>query len=336
VSGIEDMAVVELAELGGAGIEPGDGGLRLRHARPAALLEAGMVVAVYRELRFEVPRPKALLGDAAVRRLTAAVTEAARATRPGLRSFRLAAAGSDSAIFRRLAAVIETATALREDPVDGEMLIRVRPYREGVTGGWEALFRLTARPLSTRAWRVCNRPGGLNATVAVALNEMLGFDSHGGYLNLMCGSGTLLVERALAGPHGRLVGVDIEQDALACTRTNLAAAGVGQGAELLAADVAEPDVEGRLQAVAGGFTAIAADVPWGDAIGSHEANLGVHRSVSRLAATLLVRGGRFGIVSHEIRLLRQVFELDRSWRVVSRRQVSHGGHNPAVLVLERV
>ncbi|HET8986218.1 MAG TPA: methyltransferase [Trueperaceae bacterium] len=339
VSGIEDMAVVELAELGGVGVEPGDGGLRLRHPRPAALMEAGMVAAVYRELRFDVPRPKALLGDAAARQLTAAVSEVAHAARPSMRSFRLAAAGSDSSVFRRLAAVIQTTTSLREDQVDGELLVRVRPYREGVSSGWEALVRLTSRPLSTRAWRVCNRPGGLNATVAVALNEMLGLDRRGGYLNLMCGSGTLLVERALAGPHGRLVGVDIDQEALECTATNLAAAGVGQGAELVTADIADPTVERRLREAAGsdgGFAAIAADVPWGDAVGSHAANLGLHRSASRLAAGLLARGGRFGVVSHEVRLLRQVFELDPLWRVVSRRQVAHGGHNPVVLVLERV
>lgn len=339
VGGIEDMAVVEIAELGGVAIEPGDGGVRLLHPRPTALLRAGMLAAVYRELRFAVPRPKALLGDAAVKRLTAAVTEVARAARPAMRTFRLAAAGADSAVFRRLAGAVEVATSLREDRLDGQLLIRVRPYREGQAGGWEVLIRLTPRPLSTRAWRVCNRPGGLNATVAVALNEMLGLDPEGAYLNLMCGSGTLLVERALAGPHGRLVGVDIEQAALECSATNLAAAGIGQAAELVCADVNEPALLQRLRDAssgAAGFTAVAVDVPWGDAVGSHEANLGLHGAVSRLAAGLLARGGRCGVVSHEIRLLSQVFQHDPLWRVVSRRQVSHGGHNPVMLVLERV
>jgi 23S rRNA G2445 N2-methylase RlmL len=333
------MAVVELTEAGAAAIEPGDGGLRVRHPRPGALLEAGMVGAVYRELRFAVPRPKALLGDAAARRLAGAVVDVARAAQPGMRSFRLAAAGSDSAVFRRIADLIAATTSLREDRADGELLIRVRPYSEGGGGGWEVLLRLTPRPLSTRAWRVCNRPGGLNATVAVALNEMLGLDRDGAYLNLMCGSGTLLVERALAAPHGRLVGVDIDRQALECTATNLAAAGVAQAAELVAADIADPALEQRLLAMAGaagGFTAIAADVPWGDAVGSHDANRGLHLSVSRVAMRLLAPGGRLGVVSHEIRLLKEVFERDGQWRVVSRRQVKHGGHNPVVLVLERV
>lgn len=361
VSGIEDMAAAEIAELGGSTIEPGDGGLRFRHTRPAELLKAGMLSAVYRESRFAVPRPKALLGDAAVRQLTATLSEVARAARPQLATFRLAAAGADSAVFRRVAGALESMTALREDPDDGQVLVRVRPYRSGQGSGWEVLMRLTPRPLSTRSWRTCNRPGGLNATVAVAVNEMLGLDQRGAYLNLMCGSGTLLVERALAGPHGSLVGVDADASAIECTATNLSAAGVGGEAVLITGDVNDPALVGRLRAEFGprfgagheagheaghgagpgtglgaGFGSIAADVPWGDAVGSHGENLGLHRAVARMATELLTPDGRLGVVSHELKVLKQVFEHDPAWRVVSRRQVSHGGHNPVVLVLERV
>src|SRR5690606_7526257 len=120
---IVDMAAAELVEAGCLTVEPGDGGLRLTHPRPSALLRTGMVSAVYREVRFEVPRPKALLGDAATRRLAAAVAETGRSSRPPMTTFRLAAAGADSAVFRRLAAVLEARTALREDQVDGELLL---------------------------------------------------------------------------------------------------------------------------------------------------------------------------------------------------------------------
>lgn len=338
VAGIEDLAAVELAELGGTAIEPGDGGLRFVHRHPAALTDSGMLAAVYRELRYAVPRPKALLGDAAARTLAAAVGRAARAYRPAMRTFRLAAAGSDSAVFRRLAASLAAGTGLVEDQTDGELLIRVRPYHQAQESGWEALVRLSPRPLSTRAWRVCNRPGGLNANVAVALNEMVGHDPHGAYLNLMCGSGTLLVERALAGPHGLLVGLDSEQDALTCSATNLAAAGVSAGVDLLRGDATDQSLAARLLEHSGGagFSVIVADVPWGDAVGTHAANRNLHEAVARLAAGLLLAGGRCGIVSHELRLLKQVFELDPAWKTVSRRQVAHGGHNPVVLVVERV
>ena len=357
VKGIEDLAAVELEELGAADVRPGDGGLRLRHERPSDLLDARMVAAVYRELRFAVSRPKALLGDAAARRLALAVAEVARAPDGhAMRSFRLAAAGSDSAVFRRLAAELERVTGLREDSADGEVLIRVRPYRDVEGGGWEVLVRLTPRPSSTRAWRTCNRPGGLNATVAVAVNELLGVAAGGSYLNLMCGSGTLLVERALTGRYKRLVGVDSDANAVACSAENLASARVGADAELVVADVRDPELPSRLLGGVGsggaaetaaavpvgrglvpvGFSAIAVDAPWGDAVGSHAENEELHDAVFGQARRLLAPDGRFALVTHEVRLLRRLLERHRGWRVVSRRQVAHGGHNPVLLVLERV
>src|SRR5690606_32638455 len=146
------------------------------------------------------------------------------------RTFRIAAAGADSPVFRRLSEELARATALRHDPQDGELLLR---FRRGGPG-WEALLRLTPRPLSARSWRVCNMAGGANATVAAAMADLAG--TGGSYLNLMCGSGTLLVERALAGPGGPCVGVDVSSEAVECARRNLAAAGVE--AELLVDDVA--------------------------------------------------------------------------------------------------
>ena len=38
--------------------------------------------------------------------------------------------------------------------------------------GWEALVRLTPRPLSARPWRVCNLPGALDATAAHAMARL--------------------------------------------------------------------------------------------------------------------------------------------------------------------
>src|SRR5690606_11306387 len=324
VRGIEDLASAELEELGAVDVRPGEGGLRLRHPRPSVLLDAGMVSAVYRELRYDVARPKALLGDAAARRLAAVVSE----TAGSMRTFRLAAAGSDSTVFRRLGAGLEQATRLREDRVDGEMLVRIRPFREADESGWEVLVRLTSRPLSTRSWRTCNRPGGLNATVAVALNDVLGFDATDRYLNLMCGSGTLLVERALAAPYQRLVGVDIEASALACSADNLASAAVGSDVELIAGDVrdrglAELLLDGLRAGGTGGFSSVAVDAPWGDAIGSHRENEELHQAVFRLAAAVLAPRGRFGLITHEVKLLRRLLDRDHDWKVVSRRQVAH-------------
>jgi tRNA (guanine6-N2)-methyltransferase len=319
VVGIEDLAAAELRALGASAVSPARGEVGFEHARVAEVLRRSRLVsAVYRPLRFDVPRPKALLGDAAFRRLAGAVGEVARAG--GMRTFRIAAAGADSPVFRRLSEELARATALRHDPQDGELLLRIR--RAGP--GWEALLRLTPRPLSARSWRVCNMAGGANATVAAAMADLAG--TGGSYLNLMCGSGTLLVERALAGPGGPCVGVDVSSEAVECARRNLAAAGVE--AELLVDDVAREGFR-----IPGAFDVVAADAPWGDAVGDHAANEALYRALLATARRHLAPGGRFVLLSHEVRLVERLLR-EGGWRTVASRRVEHGGHVPLLLVLE--
>ncbi len=307
-------------------------GLRVRAAGAGRLLGSRLASAVYARLGFRVPRPRALLGDEHFRRLAGALRDTAGSP-PRFRGFRFAAAGSDSAVFRRLATALEGATGLAFDPEAGELLVRVRPDPHGE--GWEALIRLTPRPLSARPWRVCNRPGGLNATLAAAMNRLAGERPGDRYLNLMCGSGTLLVERFLAGPAAALTGLDVDEEAIACTRRNLGAAGAGEACRLLAADLRSAPLPES------GFDVIAVDLPWGDAVGSHQDNVRLHPAALEAAARLAAPGARLVLLTHELRLWRRVLS-DQAlagpapWRLDRELRVAHGGHFPHAYLLRRV
>ena len=333
VGGLEELSTAELLAAGAKELEPVRGGLRFTHHDPGSLIELlRSVSGLFRELRFAVPRPKALLGDQALRDLSSAIV--ASASGHEMRSFRLAAAGADSVVFQRLARELSATTGLQHEPLEGSMLIRVRPYGSSDRGaeksGWEVLLRLTERPLATRSWRLCNRPGGLNSTVAYAMNELLGNDPRANYLNLMCGSGTLLVERAISGVAGRLVGVDIEQTAIDCAGTNLAAAGVSDY-QLLTVDIRDLTRE-----LVGGFEEIAADAPWGDAVGSHATNEELHLRLLGIAAELAVPGAGFALLSHEVKISERLLPQVPAWSVESSKRVEHGGHRPLLLLLRRV
>ncbi|HZJ10547.1 MAG TPA: THUMP domain-containing protein, partial [Trueperaceae bacterium] len=68
VDGLNDLAAEELRALGADLLSAAPDGLRFVHDAPYRLCrQARLVSAVYRELRFAVPRPKALLGDEAMR-----------------------------------------------------------------------------------------------------------------------------------------------------------------------------------------------------------------------------------------------------------------------------
>lgn len=332
LEGLAGLLREELAASGADVLSEHPDGLRVRAAGAAKLLGSRLASAVYARLGFPVPRPRALLGDEHFRRLAGALRETAGSP-ARFRGFRFAAAGSDSAVFRRLAASLEVATGLPFDADAGELLVRVRPDPHGQ--GWEALLRLTPRPLSARPWRVCNRPGGLNATLAAAMNRLAGERPGDRYLNLMCGSGTLLVERFLAGPAAALTGLDADAEAIACTRRNLAAAGAGRACRLLASDV-------RSAALSeGGFDVIAVDLPWGDAVGSHQENVRLHPAVLDRAARLAAPGARLVLLTHELRLFQRVLSEQAlaepaPWRVDRELRVAHGGHFPHAYLLRRV
>ncbi|MBX3143948.1 MAG: methyltransferase domain-containing protein [Trueperaceae bacterium] len=332
--GLESFASEELTALGAA-CAPAPGGLFVDPRGAAKRLKSLRTVgAVYRRLEFAVPRPKALLGSGHFRRLSTVVSEVARAGGP-FTALRIAAAGADSTVFRRLAEALSESVGLPVDQTGGDLLLRVTPTRSADAGGWEVLVRSTPRPTSTRPWRVCNLPGGVNATVAVVMNRLVGEADGDDYLNLMCGSGTLVIERALSTPRAaRLTGVDISPKALACARANASAALAGSSArvstiEWLEADVSELDLGGS-------YSAITADAPWGDAVGVHADSRRLHRDLLDCAARAASENAAFALLTHEVKIANDAIAASRDWRVERSLRVSHGGHNPLLAVLRRV
>src|SRR5207245_442476 len=78
-------------------------------------------------------------------------------------------------------------------------------------------------------------PGALNATIAAAMVRLVEPRRGDRFLNLMSGSGTLLVERLLLGGGAVAAGVDHDPEALAAATANASAAGLA--APLCRADV---------------------------------------------------------------------------------------------------
>ncbi len=193
----------------------------------AEVLQLRTAVAAFVVHHFDVPRPRSLTSGDHLARIVGAMYDSLRVG--GSDSFRFEAAGSDSAVFARLAELLHEATGLAHDPEHGELVVRVargHATRPDVDPGWDVLVRLGPRPLSARRWREVDFPGAANATIAAAMSRLAGLGPHERVLNLMCGSGTLLVERLLTGPAAVAVGVDDDPAALEAATANLRAAGL--------------------------------------------------------------------------------------------------------------
>jgi tRNA (guanine6-N2)-methyltransferase len=334
LEGLEPFGSDELSERVGRYVEyrerPAAGKLRFRYSGDLrALLELRSIVAVYLVRQFMVPRPKALLGH---QHLTALLDQIAmaRALFPNdaYRTLRLGAAGEDSAVMSRLKAELAQHTGLQIAPDEGDLLLRLR--RAAAGAGWEVLVRLSPRPLATRAWRVCNRPGAPNATLAYAMMRLSAPQPDDAIVNLACGSGTLLVERLALGPARSAIGCDIDRAALGCARQNLRAAGYDRQVQL------EPWDATRLPLVDRSATLICSDLPFGQLSGSHSDNTALYPQIFAEATRIAAPGARMVLLTHEVRLLEDVAsDYIDAWRQDDMVRVRSGGMTPRVYLLRR-
>lgn len=94
--------------------------------------------------------------------------------------------------------------------------------REKLTVG----LRLTDIRHRQRTWRGQERPGSLRPTLAASLIALADCRPEDVFLDPMCGSGTILVERGLWGPVAELLGGDSDDAAVRIARQNLERAGL--------------------------------------------------------------------------------------------------------------
>jgi predicted RNA methylase len=286
--------------------------------------------AVYLVQHYAIPRPQALLGHQHLTQLLKLISTV-RSMHPAgtFTTFRIAAAGSDSSVFQRIKGEIASATGMMPQDEEGDLLLRVRKA-DLQRDGWEVLVRLTPRPLATRAWRVCNMEGALNATIASAMLQLTEPQRDDRVFNLMCGSGTLLVERLLLAPAAVIGGCDSDPIALRCAADNVRAAGFLDQVDLFEMDVA------NLPLPDGCIDVVCADLPWGQLVGSHEANTALYPKVLREAARIAAPGARAVFITHEIRLMERVLrdQADR-WQVRQEIRVFQGGLHPRIYLLDR-
>jgi 23S rRNA G2445 N2-methylase RlmL len=171
--------------------------------------------------------------------------------------------------------------------------------------------------------------GALNAAVAHAINWLTQPDGRDTYLNIGCGSGTLLIERLLAAPARRAIGCDTSSEALNCAITNVAAAQLSGRCELQNWDAT------ALPLGNASVDVITADLPFGHLVGSHSENLTLYPALLHEAARVARRDACCALLSHEVRLMERLLADMPEWLIDDVIRVGQGGLHPRIFLLRR-
>lgn len=210
------------------------------------------------------------------------------------KTFTIYCAGSDSTEVVQIKEYIKDTYKLI-DSEDADLKI----YIHKPSDMWEVSAQITARPLSVREYRVENIKGGMNPTIAYAMNTFANLEHTESYLNAFSGSATLLIEAGLINPKLKLVGFDKDGKTNALAVKNIKKAGLIKAIQLRTADIIEnPDL--------GRFDTIVADLPFGMLISKNESLDTIYEAFVRYAEKTLENKGTLVIYTSEHEILSEI------------------------------
>ena len=146
-------------------------------------------------------------------------------------------------------------------------------------------LRLSDATLRHRTYKAVNIPGSLRPTIARASVLLSEVEDGDVFLDPMCGAGTILIERALAGRHRLLLGGDIESTAVSGTIENF-------GGRHKPWRIALWDA-GHLPLTAGSVDQVVCNLPWDRRFATGAAGMKkLYRHVLREVSRVMKPGGR--------------------------------------------
>ncbi len=181
---------------------------------------------------------------------------------------------------------------------------------------WEVGVQISPRPLSVREYRAVHMSGAMDPTVAYAMNSFCNLQKATSYLNVFCGSSTLLIEAALCYPNlEKVMGFDNDKTHLSLSMQNIQKAGLVRKVMLKQADIYdEPDF--------GKFDAIVSDLPFGMVISKNTNINELYESFISYCEKYLEPSGRLVMYTSQYDILepivsRSQFEIVESLQLKS-------------------
>lgn len=161
-------------------------------------------------------------------------------------------------------------------------------------------LRLTDHTMRHRTYKTATRPASLRPTIARALVQLTRPGDGDIFLDPMCGAGTIMIERGLAGRYQLIQGGDIDAEAVANTFENF-------GNKHKPREIHHWDAK-RLPLSDESIDKIATNPPWGRQIGSPSELRSLYQLVFSEMDRVLKPGGCVAILTSEWKVSKQALE----------------------------
>lgn len=189
-------------------------------------------------------------------------------------------------------------------------------------------LRLSDSTLRHRNYYVVSRPAALRPTVAAALCLLSEPQDGDVFLDPMCGSGTILIERAMMGRYKQLLGGDIDPGAVSDAKENF-------GRKHKPWELKQWDAR-KLPIETESVNVVVTNPPWGRQIGENDNMALLYRELIREMDRVLVLGGRAVIITSQWELFNKSLTRNRNLKVIrSIKNVSVLGWHADIFVIRK-
>lgn len=192
-------------------------------------------------------------------------------------------------------------------------------------------LRLSDRTMRHRHRKAVELEASLRPSVAAAMVFLTEPEPADIFLDPMCGSGTLLMERRLAGPYRQMLAADIDAKRAEATLTNLLAQ---RKEPPRACTVIQADAR-RLPFAGGAVDKVATNLPFGRQIGSPQAVSALYPAFFAEVERVLRPGGRAVVLSSEYEEIKEAIRRQQGLAILTGYSVAVLGQWGRIYIMER-
>lgn len=188
-------------------------------------------------------------------------------------------------------------------------------------------LRVSDETMRHRTYKINHIEASLRPTAAAAMVLLTKPKPTDVFLDPMCGAGTTLIERALAGRYVQLLGGDISPEAVATAQANV-------GSKYKPIEIQEWDAR-NLPLDADSVTAVTCNLPFGVQISTPEENRRLYPAVVKELKRVMAIGARAALLSSDMRAITRALERTSGMYVDVQHTVIILGRRAHIVVIQK-